>query len=422
MEITILANGALSDVRPILALGKGLKGRGHSVRLLGRADLRSRIEPLGLELAPATQDVSAWMEEVTGQGLSEPAGFHRQSLALKPYFARLGLGLMGEAWQACQDASAVISGPWSDLYAASIAEKKGIRHLSAVVEPAWVATESGPSALGVPLPGRVSILNRLAGKRRLEPLRWSLMGDETNRFRQETLHLPPQTRRQSWQALLRMPVVQGFSSHVIPHPGDWPPTIHTTGFWFLDEYPGWQPPSDLLEFLAAGDPPVYVDLAVPPGGDPAGFARLVLEALERCGQRAILPTGRFGREAGQRAGTILVLDSAPLAWLLPCVSVVVHGGDAATTAECLRAGVPCVVVPRRAEQVFWARRAADLGVAPPPLPGFKLTVESLASAVETALTDGDIRKCAALLGAKIRAEDGVNAALDIIEAYLQAAN
>ena len=92
-----------------------------------------------------------------------------------------------------------------------------------------------------------------------------------------------------------------------------------------------------------------------------------------------------------------------------------HHGGAGTTAEGLRAGVPSVIVPFFGDQPFWGRRVAALGVGPNPIPRRKLTVDRLAAAIEEACSDGAMRERAAALGARIRTEDGVARAVEVIE-------
>src|SRR5260370_17842152 len=53
------------------------------------------------------------------------------------------------------------------------------------------------------------------------------------------------------------PILYGFSRHLVPRPGDWPATHQICGHWPLPSN-NWQAPSNLLEFLSAGPPPVYV--------------------------------------------------------------------------------------------------------------------------------------------------------------------
>jgi sterol 3beta-glucosyltransferase len=55
-----------------------------------------------------------------------------------------------------------------------------------------------------------------------------------------------------------------------------------------------------------------------------------------------------------------------------------------------------------------------LGVGPAPIPHKRLSVESLAAAIRTAINDESMRNRAAALGEKIRAEDGVGEAVRVI--------
>jgi hypothetical protein len=83
----------------------------------------------------------------------------------------------------------------------------------------------------------------------------------------------------------------------------------------------------------------------------------------------------------------------------------------------LRAGVPSIVVPFFGDQPFWGQRVADLGVGPEAIPRKRLTRERLAAALREAVTDGDMRQRAAVLGAQIRAEDGVGRAVAVFEEW-----
>jgi UDP:flavonoid glycosyltransferase YjiC (YdhE family) len=48
----------------------------------------------------------------------------------------------------------------------------------------------------------------------------------------------------------------------------------------------------------------------------------------------------------------------------------------------------------------------------------KLTAQSLANAITQAVTDKDMQHSAALLGGKIRSEDGVARAVEIVDNYI----
>ncbi|MEV1001272.1 hypothetical protein [Nonomuraea sp. NPDC050202] len=106
-------------------------------------------------------------------------------------------------------------------------------------------------------------------------------GGIADRLRAERLKLP---RRRGRHDFLRRPdggpatVLQGFSAHVLPDGLDYPPWVHTTGFWSLPAPPGWTPSPELASFLAAGDRPVYIGFGSMAGNDPERVGRVVAEA------------------------------------------------------------------------------------------------------------------------------------------------
>jgi sterol 3beta-glucosyltransferase len=419
MKITMMAFGTRGDVQPTIALGKALQARGHHVRLIASRNFTGWIEGHGLEAAAARVDIQAVMMGEGGQDWVEFGNNPiRQMRVMKKLLAEHGLGMMHDSWSACQDAEVIFSNFTSDIYAVSIAEKLGARHISTPLQPALVATRYGMAVTQAPLPDRVSVVNYLFGKWLIEPFSWRLLGPINNRFRLETLGLPPQTYQENRRGLRRMLIVLGYSPHVVPLPGDWPANIHAAGYWFLDEDQEWQAPGALLEFLTSGDPPVYVGFGSMGGRDPIAMTGLIVDAVMRTGRRAVLQSGWAGMGAPQLPASIYLLGAAPHRWLFPRMSAVVHHGGAGTTAESLRAGVPAVIVPHLADQPFWGARIAALGVGPRPIPRDKLTAENLSAAIRQAVEDPNMSQRAADLGAMIRAEDGISAAISIIEAYL----
>lgn len=216
------------------------------------------------------------------------------------------------------------------------------------------------------------------------------------------------------------PLLIGVSAHVVPRPRDWPPNVHLTGYWFLDEPAGWAPPRELSDFLASGSTPVCVGFGSMVSEDPAADVRTIAAALERAGRRAVLLTGwaGLGAHAAGLPPTILPLASAPHSWLFPRMAAVVHHGGAGTTAAAFRAGVRQVVVPFITDQPSWGYRVRRLGVGPPPVPRRKLTAERLAAALLRALDDEGMAARAKELAERIRGEDGGRVAVDVLEREL----
>jgi sterol 3beta-glucosyltransferase len=418
MKITIIAHGTRGDVQPILALAKALKARGHQVSMVAGTNFKTWIERHGLEAAPSRVDVQAFMKSASGREWAEHGDSQRQIQSMFKLIDQHGMDMIHDSWAACQDAQVIISNPLSDVFVASIVERLQAKHVSTSLQPMWMATRSGAASVGALLPNRTNLLNYLVGKRLFEPFRWRLMGKPNNEFRQEALSLPPQSYRDNWQCLQRMLVVQGFSTQVVTPPGDWPANIHTTGYWYLDEDREWLPPQALLDFLDAGDQPVYVGFGSMTGRDPQALTGIIVKAMEQCGQRAILQSGWAGMGSEHLPSNVFLLDAAPHSWLFPRMSAIAHHGGAGTTSESLRAGVPTIVVPHLADQPFWGSRVAALGVGPRPIPLKKLSADNLASAIRQVISDPGMGERAAELGARIRAENGIAVAVDVIEEYL----
>jgi UDP:flavonoid glycosyltransferase YjiC (YdhE family) len=217
------------------------------------------------------------------------------------------------------------------------------------------------------------------------------------------------------------PVLFGFSPAVLPKPADWGSQLHVTGYWFLEYPAGWTPPDNLAGFLDVGSPPVSIGFGSMGLTDPVGredFLKMALEALSLSGQRGILLTSdkkhRGGVKLSDRA---LLLDSCPYSWLFPRMAVVVHHGGVGTAAAGLRTGVPTVTIPVYTDQPFWGWRVAEIGVGPAPIPRHKLTVQRLAKAIIGAASDLGVRAMAAALGKRIRNEDGVGRAVELLHSH-----
>jgi UDP:flavonoid glycosyltransferase YjiC (YdhE family) len=214
--------------------------------------------------------------------------------------------------------------------------------------------------------------------------------------------------------------LDGYSRLIVPKPWDWGARHYLTGYWFLDGAADWRPPQGVLDFLADEPPPVCVGFGSMHNRDAAEISHLVIRALELAGQRGVLLTGWGGLASVPNSDQVLVAEGIPHDWLFPRMAAVVHHGGAGTTAAALRAGVPAVVVPFMSDQPFWARRVFALGAGPQPIPRGQLTAARLARAIRRAVQDTGIRHRAAVLGQRLRAEDGVGRAADLFDHHFAA--
>ncbi|MBL8161047.1 MAG: glycosyltransferase family 1 protein, partial [Anaerolineae bacterium] len=183
--------------------------------------------------------------------------------------------------------------------------------------------------------------------------------------------------------------------------------------WQLSD-PPWQPDADLLAFLEAGSKPVFIGFGSMIAPDSAALTRTVIEAVERSGQRAILSGGWGDLGAQDLPPTMRRIEYVPYRWLFSRMAAVIHHGGSGTTGLALSSGVPSMVVAFGTEQLYWGGRIAVLSVGLPPLFVKRLDTETLAERIRALVSDDGMRERAAALGARLRTEDGIGAAVGVV--------
>ena len=415
MRIAIIATGSRGDVQPYVALGKGLREAGHTVRLVTHLNFEALVTAHGLECWPVDADVAEIAQGAEMRELLEGGNFLSIMSQMAKEAQRGAIKLTRAALPASQGMDLLLGGMGGVFAGVSVAEKLQLPFLQAYLVP-FSPTSAFPSVLlPARLPWSPGWLNRLS-HHLTRQLMWQAYRAGEASARREILGLP---RGSFWgpytsDHTAACPVLYGFSPAVVPPPPDWGDGILVTGYWFLDSGDEWAPPSELTTFLESGTPPVYVGFGSMSSRKPGETAELVLQALDRAGQRAVLLSGWGGLRSTDLPDTVLMVDSVPHAWLFQRVAAVVHHGGVGTTAAGLRAGVPSVIIPFFGDQPFWGQRVASLGVGPAPIPRRRLTADGLAQAIHTAVSDDSILQRAAELGTTIRAEDGIRVAVEAI--------
>jgi UDP:flavonoid glycosyltransferase YjiC (YdhE family) len=410
MRITIVALGTRGDVQPMIALGKGLAAAGHQIRMIAGRNFADWVRSHGLDFVGSV-DMEAVMSSEKGIAWAERSDNPRKQLQyMRELLHDYGDEMIQPIIDISGDADLLVSGFVSNPFVQAISEKYGIQQISALLQP-YPPTSSGAASLTPIIKRGNSILNLCMGYLS-ERLLWTIHADTTNHMRR-MLGLPPHTAASSTRALRSVPTIFGFSRYVIPPASDWGKHRHITGYWFLDE--AWQPPDGLVRFLEDGPSPVYIGFGSMSARHPQQTLELVFRALEHSGQRGVLARGWSRAESVNPPENIYVLDKAPHSCLFPRMAGIVHHGGAGTTAAGLRAGVPSFIIPHMADQPYWGRRVYELGIGVKPVPRHKLTVDTLADGIRQLVDDRQMREAAASLGEKIRSENGVENAVQVIE-------
>ncbi len=418
MKITILAIGSRGDLQPAIALGKALQQRGHSIVIFAGVNFHSWIKQHGLIAAPTKLNMQALMNSHGGQEWVRQG--HKplvQMRLMKQLINKYGWQIMWDAWQACQGSDAIISSFTSDVYAVSLAEKLNVPHISMALQPSLMATRSGGAIMNAPRPHKESLINYWFSKLFLERVPWQLYGALNNQLR-KALGLSKQSARQNKAARQQTLILHAYSPEIVPQPTEWPPNVHTTGYWFLEDNTDWQAPPELLEFLNNGFPPVYIGFGSMSDHDPVALTQIAIGALQLSGQRGIIQSGWTELSSAQLPPNIFTLQAAPHHWLFPRMAAIVHHGGAGTTATGLHAGVPSVIIPYFTDQPFWGDRIYRLGLGTKPIKRYKLTEENLAQAITNAVTSAYIQEQLDEISPQLRAEMGLAKAVALIEQKL----
>lgn len=412
MKFTVATYGTEGDTRPLAALCRALIDAGHDARLLAdRATLHS-AHALDVPCSPLSGDIKRALDptEALGSIVGKRSGAQATARALASIAEAHTGAWMREVKAAAQDSDAIILSALASFVGLSVAECLRIPAIGASMIPITPTRDfASPFLPPAIVPG---FLNR-ASHRFVNAAIWSAFRRATNAARVDVCALPP--RRRVWAD---HPIVYGVSPALVPQPGDWPEHALVCGHWGAPLVPAdWTPPQMLADFLAAGEPPIYVGFGSMAGFDRQRLVQALIEAIG--GRRAVFYAGWSGIDASQLPSNFCVVGDTPHAWLFPRMSLVIHHGGAGTTHSATRAGAPSVVVPFAGDQLFWAHRLNRLGAAAKPVDGKALDAGALARAIDFA-SKPTTRSRAAELGAAMRAEDGLRSAVVAIEHWTAA--
>lgn len=412
MRIVIIATGSWGDVRPNVVLGQALQKAGYEVLLVAAEAFRKWVEARGVVFSGLSFDMLAMLD-----GQAKSAG-PWQKLHLMREMTQTTLQMGREIADTVREGDAVLLNEGVLGLVNGVLEKRKVRFIHINLQP-WVPTSEFSGMAPLPpawLPIKKATYNRWSGAL-VRRGQWLAMGKIGNRLRTDYLGMSKQTWVKHHAMLDSTPSLLLVSPQVLQPPADWQPQHRITGYIFDDDKE-WEPPQNLLDFMADGEAPVFIGFGSMRERKPEDTTRLFLDAVNQTGKRAILLSGWAGIGMSNLPKNVFLLNYAPQSWLFPHMAAVVHHGGAGTTAAGLRAGVPSVVVPFMSDQPFWGQRVHQLGAGAEPISRPKLTASNLAAAILEATTNPSMREKAAELGAKITAEDGTNQAVSAVRELL----
>lgn len=385
--------GSRGDVEPLLGLALALRARGVEVRMCAPPDFAERVAEVGV---PFVSLGSAVRELVA----SRPAPAQVAAMLVDQHFEVVG--------KVARDCDAVVATGLMPAGVRSVAEHLGIPYVLAGFHTVgFPSLHRRPgSRPGGPFPPGETDLRVL----------WRIDAERVDALYREPLN--------THRAALGMPPVDGVRDHVLTtrpwlaaDPVLWPfedalgldPV--RTGAWILpDDRPL---PEDLVEFLEAGEPPVYVGFGSMQLAGAPDAAAVAVEAVRSHGRRALVSRGWADLTLVDEMDDCFAVGEANHRELFRRVAAVVHHGGAGTTTTAALAGAPQVIVPQIVDQPHWAQRVTELGIGAGhagPTP----TVDSLYAALRSALHD-DTRVRAEEVSTTIRTDGASVAARRLVD-------
>ena len=415
MHITIFVYGTWGDIRPHVVLGMALQKAGHEVQVVASPGYESWVRERRLGFYPLATDVNTFAKEnaaMMDDNIVQQLRTARK--VMQPIMVQMAL----EVLEATRESDVLMTVEFGAALLFDVLKANDLKTI--LINPAHLnPTREFPSAATPPAPDWFPFkawYNRMS-YRLVQRVQWMVFSGARNEIATKHLNVP-KSKFKDFQAMLATtPALTTVSKHVLPRPADWPALFQITGYLFDDD-PDWTPPQALTDFLAAGDPPVYIGFGSMPDSKPEATTRMILDAVRQAGKRAVILTGWAGLGADDVPENIHVLKYAPHHWLFQQMAAVVHHGGAGTTAAGFRAGVPTVIVPHNGDQPYWGRRVQELGVGAESIPRKKLTADKLAAAINEVTTNETMQQRAKALGEKIATEDGLAEAVKVVSDML----
>ena len=410
MKIVVVCWGSTGDVYPVLALSERLLERGHQVRVCAPPLYRDKI----LEINAEFYEIDVPFDLAEFHAAMDTIIPKRDPAAMLRLIVEEGIVRRGEKWY--QDCLTAMKGfdiaicHSVDIPGQEAAIRNDIPWFTVTYCPGFIKSlDFAP----YPFPNWGRGFNAIVWK--LVQLRLGSSIDVLfNQFIKSVDGKPRHSVALDGMYSPHLNLIA--ASPALCPPVDFPPNHKFTGVWHLAS-PNYTPPTELVKFLAEDPPPVIITFGSMGGSNGRETTEILIKAVRKANQRAIIQAG-WGKLGTQEIlSDIYCTEYVPHQWLFPKGRCVVHHGGAGTTASVCRAKVPSVVVAHHADQPYWGKRLLDLGVAPKHLRRRNLTAERLAKRIQQVLATPAMATRAEVLGKQIETEDGLTAAVDLIESF-----
>ena len=191
-----------------------------------------------------------------------------------------------------------------------------------------------------------------------------------------------------------------------------------TGFFFLPENRRSEYIHEELSiWLQKGEKPIYIGFGSMPIPTPKVIIDIINEVLTKTELRIVFCQGWSDIMDFPVNPNLFIVKNIDFEWLLPrCKMAVIHGGIG-TLAHVLKNGIPVIIISLIADQPFWGNiiteKKLGIHIAWP-----ELTSKAFLNALNE-LDNMEILVCVSQVSEKIRNENGVRIAIDLMEHFFE---
>uniref|UniRef100_A0A6T6SEE8 PH domain-containing protein n=1 Tax=Hemiselmis tepida TaxID=464990 RepID=A0A6T6SEE8_9CRYP len=450
-KLTFIIYGDRDEVEPVLGVASGLKKAGHDVLFITHHSYKGLVELWGLRFGPGNpyDPQLQYSTEYSSMIMMGQSG----DLCLSKFIhLNNNFKLIEEATLTCikRMTDVIVCNSLATVVGLAVARRLKLPFIGCYTTPE-TPTQSWPYMPHGGGKGTFGWSNAMSYSVALRA-QWMALRKTVCEWHQKRVGV--QRIDDGWRNLgvlhhQDFPVMHGFSPLVLGKPHDWGRWITLQGFWVPPAPAGWAPTEELLKFVQSGPAPVFVGFGAMGSADSEGLAAVAMEAARLTGVRVVLQSDWEGfagaplrmprtqskkrvcgviTGSGPKGGLVaeelpqnvaLVDRNVPISWLFANCALAVHSAASLYTGAAVKAGVPSVCCPFVGEQRFWCEHLKELGVAHAAVPIEKLTPDSLASAITSALADKKLVARAQEVKQMLKAEDGTLNAVDFMSRFMQ---
>ncbi len=421
-RIVLTTFGSAGDLNPMLALGIGLRERGHDVLFAVEDNFRPSIIEAGFAVRRLAGDSVAAIAPYAAQMFGSRTPATSIKLLLDHYLLPTLPEKITDLRAACEGADLLVSSAMH-MAAAAVADLTRIPWASVALTPIILPS----SHVDVqPLPAWLPAAARRLDNRllwRLGEIMFRGPADAPANQVRASFGLPPRHGVLWLGSLSPRLTCLACSPAFQPPVPDWPDFVRVTGFCYWDTPAQWSPSPALRAFLDDPTPVIAVTAGSIAPGMASAFAsmyRTSVQAIRRVGAQALLIGGQLDQLMDVSAPDVLAVPFAPYSQVFPRCAAVIHHGGIGTAAQCLRYGIPALVVPQGFDQYYVAARIARID-AGRMLYRDRFTLERATEALAALLHEPRYTQATRGIRDQIAGEDGVGQLCAALEPLLRGA-